>query len=203
MEDVYYNPTPYQQEPNNLMIINQKLKDLEEQVSSLQKKLDDNALKTPEVHYHYSFDQLKIEKLEGTMNIGMPSQPGASSPEDFTIEDQIIQRPSVAGPKQPTDQYEQALENELMHYTEQILASRKQSEEWVMMPQDMEALILKDIRQQLPDRITYYMKRANKGAMSPEEAYASALTACKKDIDKALQLFLANQMNKGADMNEV
>lgn len=201
MEDVYYNPLPYPPEQFTPQL-KQKLRELEDQVEALQKQLND-TLKTPEVHYHYSFDQLKIERLEGTLNIGMPSQSDASSLDDFTVEDQSIHAPSASGGPLPATPLNRIIENELIQYTEQILTARKQSDEWVMMPHDMEQLIINDIKQQLPERIAYYMKRAANGAMSEEDAKATALQACKKDIDKALKLFLSKQMNKGADINEI
>lgn len=200
MENGYYTPMPHQPDPYSAQL-RQKLMDLEEKVETLQKKLDD-TLKTPEIHYHYTFEQLKIEKLEGTLNIGMPSQNDESSIEDFTVEDQTVQGPTAQGPGHNVTMHRD-IENELIQYTEQVLTTRKQNDEWVMMPQDMGKMILDDIKQQLPDRVAYYMKQANSGAVSPEEAKAIAFNACKKDIDKALQLFLSNQMNKGAEINEV
>lgn len=105
----------------------------------------------------YKFDQLKVETLEGTLNIGLnPSD--LSGIEDFAVQNQSLNTP--LSPKQQMQRsmkIEEAvyryLETDLPHLVESV-----QNELGIQSNDSYLAFIKQDIIKQLPNRIEYHLK---------------------------------------------
>lgn len=177
-----------------------KLSQFEKIIKTL--KVDIQALKEkPPINIErmeYKFDQLKIEQLDGTLNIGL-------NPADLNgIEDLDVPKPSshksiLNNPKfreqlkERLDQYVSKDLNSVIHDTESQLGTR-------LDPNYVE-FIIQDIHKQIPQKVNYYanlLAGQNHGNISEEELLNQAFNKMKADIDQAVFMFvskLPNNMN--------
>jgi spore germination protein PC len=128
---------------------------------------------------NYQFDQLKIEKLEGTLNIGISPNPGKSI-EDFSIDGQTLNERSVEF-NQETNYFRQIQKN-INHYLDTELPEELQnlSKQYnLVLDYEKHTFIIEDLRKQIDDRIRYY---------NSEEAITEKV---KKDILGGLNQYLS------------
>ncbi|SER86138.1 spore germination protein PC [Gracilibacillus ureilyticus] len=122
-----------------------EINSLETRISQLEQK--EGSPKTTIEKLEYHFDQLKIERLDGTLHIGI-------SPEDLNQTDDF----SLPFPNHPSPNYLQ----ELNQYTETELPQfigQLEEEYQYRLTDDYRKILLDDIRKQLPGRISYYASR--------------------------------------------
>lgn len=196
MNESYY-PISYQN-PQQIESLIQRIASLEKEFETLQASLNETSAQ-PEVHYHYTFEQMKIEKLEGTLTIGTPASSDGQPFEDLAIEDQRIE-----GPANLSDIKNNftPMTRDLITYTQKVIKNSEEKDINLKIPGEMKQLILKDIQSQLPERLSHYLKQGRYNGLSQEQANEKAVAACQKDIDKAIQLFLLNYNNQGGDKND-
>ncbi|WP_042162725.1 spore germination protein GerPC [Paenibacillus gorillae] len=214
-----------QQQPNGyspwhawLHEVQTRLSRQEEQIRSLETKLSAvieqlqqlEAKPTYNIeNLQYHFDQLKVEKLEGTLNIGM-TPPGSESPpgeiEQLSAAKQNvfpsaapgITPPPAGGPYSDV----QAQMNQYLDTTAPQKLMQMESDIGLSLDPYHRRLIINDIRKQLPTRIHYYMQTAAKdhdGAPLNAEAEAAfkadVITKTARDTDAALQQYLHQLQN--------
>lgn len=204
-------PSPWQvwsyEVHRRLLQHQQQLERLEKQVSDLTEQLKGlegkPAYAIERLEYH--FDQLKVEKLEGTLNIGMtPPAVGANG------ETEGIDQFSVGGPLSfPTAGPSAAPQGDpLMPDIEMIVngyldgegyAHLHELENEFGLPLDPyhKQMIIEDIRRQLPDRIRFYVRQTKPSGepMDREQAGSAARIAADKTIRDAKSA-LAAYMSK-------
>ncbi|GGG56569.1 spore germination protein GerPC [Paenibacillus radicis (ex Gao et al. 2016)] len=209
-----------QQQPNGyspwhawLHEVQARLSRQEEQIRSLEMKLSAvcdqlQQLETKPTYnienLQYHFDQLKVEKLEGTLNIGM-TPPGSESPpgdiEQLSAKKQNvfpsaaagISPPSAGGPYSDV----QAQMNQYLDTMAPQKLMQMESDIGLTLDPYHRRLIINDIRKQLPTRIHYYMQTAAKDqAGTPLDADGEAafkadiFAKTSRDADAALQQYL-------------
>ncbi|SDJ87807.1 spore germination protein GerPC [Sediminibacillus albus] len=137
-----------------------RIRDLETRVTELENKKT-NQTNVERIDYH--FDQLKIERLDGTLHIGL-SPDGLSNIEDMVVDqNQPYREQSTAAPSQ---QVVSALDQYVATETPKILHQLSQKYNHQLSPQQME-MVINDIRKQLPDRVAYHMEnRENESDLS-------------------------------------
>src|SRR5690606_11428861 len=132
-----------------------KLKVLERKINDLEAKITENpSTNVEKIEYH--FDQLKIETLEGTLNIGL-------SPQGLTSADEIsIPNPNV---KQRTKAEQspvvQQIQGELQPFFQRELPEKFKEfaeHQQKSLPLGFEHMIYEDIFRQLPERIQHYIQ---------------------------------------------
>lgn len=151
----------------------------------------------PAIHVgtiEYKFDQLKVEKLDGTLNIGL-------NPSDLSgIEDFAVQNQSLNTPLSPKAQMQRSMKIEevIYRYLETDLPQIIEETQRTLMIQPNESylsFIKQDIIKQLPNRIDYHLKahidedRSSKNDHTDEEIIIEAL---KKEIQNGVFVFLNN-----------
>ncbi|ATH95001.1 spore gernimation protein GerPC [Bacillus glycinifermentans] len=170
-----------------------QIQQLERQMIAIQTEL--NRMKenpgTRIDRVEYKFDQLKIERLEGTLNIGL------NPAEQEQIENfQIGQQPPEIGMLQKemdgqllqharllVDAY---LNEEIPHHLEQ-LESRYDSK----LDETNRHHIIEDIRKQIDSRLRYYAKHLKPGEFGNPREHAEKLAEhVKRDIIRAIEHFL-------------
>jgi spore germination protein PC len=135
----------------------------------------------------YKFDQLKVETLEGTLNIGL-------NPADLdNIEDFAVENQSMKTPMSPKSQMQRSMkiEESIYRYIEIELPELfKQTQEQLNIQLDDSYLgfIKQDIMKQLPARIDYHLKAAERdGGDHIEENIIEQL---KQEIKKGIMIFI-------------
>lgn len=174
-----------------------RLKQLENLIQTLEEEIKGLKSKTPinVEKIEYKFDQLKIETLEGTLNIGL-------NPTDLEGMDEF----SVSGkqlahsPLSPAEkmQYTMRIEEPIIHFLETDVKSIIQQYEQdnnFQLDESYVAFIQNDVKQQLPNRIEFYLNQLPIDQRTPEKLEQSEkqiVELIKNDIQKGIQVFLNN-----------
>lgn len=151
----------------------------------------------------YSFDQLKIERLEGTLNIGL-------NPNDLAgIEDFAVENKQLTNPLAPQEQMKRSLkiEEEIYRYMEtdlpQVIEDAKQKLN-IQTGESYLSFIKEDIIKQLPTRIDAHLK-ANKprnGSVDEKEWDKKIIQLLKQEIQNGVHVFLGNLPENLKGMNK-
>lgn len=185
---------------------NQKIKKLELMVEKLENTVNDIKQKpnTNIERIEYKFDQLKIETLEGTLNIGLnPSDTG--SIDDFSVSNDKMQVP-------PFNQFNQGIvdevRGELIVYLEDEcidVLNKLEVNHGFKLDDSYRNFVIDDIYKQLDSRIEFYL---NQQMQNPTFARSdnktikrTVVTNLKKDIENAIDAFISNLPDnmKGGD----
>ena len=175
----------------------QRILTLEAEISSLRAKIqqmtDQRSVTIEKIEY--KFDQLKIEKLDGTLNIGVNpgeveefidstiSNMGSSTPATFTAE----QREMVTS--QITAEVSAFIDRELSE-----LITQHETQTGARFEGQYDNFIREDLFKQLPERIEFYLNHHpyNKSIEQANEYTERIIEQIKTDISQAIYHFLQN-----------
>lgn len=145
----------------------------------------------------YHFDQLKIERLDGTLNIGL-------NPQDFQEMDEF----SIPTPHFRKEQSEKSkvqlnqLQDKFNTYLEKelpLFIEKAKKEMGLELDESYAAFIQEDIRRQLPERLAFYSQKLAKTrrnlSVNEEEQEIYQMTI--HDIQQAIYAFLRQFPMKG------
>jgi spore germination protein PC len=141
----------------------------------------------------YKFDQLKVETLEGTLNIGL-------NPSDLSgIEDFSVQNQSLTTPYSPKHQMQRSMkiEEAIYRYLETDLPQLVENaqRELAVQPNDEYLSFIKqDIIKQLPIRIEHHLTSNSTSSRTPENAPADdkIIEALMQEIQNGVFVFFSN-----------
>ena len=142
----------------------------------------------------YKFDQLKVETLEGTLNIGL-------NPTDLNeIDDFSVDQKAVNVPIPPKQLFKRTieLENTLYQYLETDLEQiyrDAQTNLGITVDDSYFTFIKDDIKKQLSGRVAYHLKElssTNRGEELSPEINANVIELLKQEIQNGVFLFLKN-----------
>lgn len=190
-------PYPFQQLQDMLQWQYQKLQELEYKVKQLENDMEKLSKQRPMTveKIEYKFDQLKIEKLEGTLHIGV--SPGG----DKTIEDL-----SVDGDPVETITYNKDLYQCVNRRIEEYLSDecpayiRSMEEKYQMIiGNDYRNTMIKDIRGQVDKRIENYIQSMPIGdgtREDPNQKEQAIFEKLKSDIEIAIDRHIQKQKRR-------
>jgi spore germination protein PC len=173
----------------------QKVQQMTEQLAGLQKQLEDIKNKPP-LHIEYHFDQLKVNRLDGTLNVGLSPQ-GIQGIESF-------EAPDPASWKVTSDQSEETeppirdLQNEMKAYindnsTNVLIAMERQY--GVPLEEDHRQRVLDDVKNQINERVHYYARIApypSKGTVEELQKWRDTIKEkTQRDIHGAFSDYLS------------
>lgn len=181
---------------------NQRILQLEQAIGTLQKQM--NSLKeapsTKIDRIEYKFDQLKIETLEGTLNIGLnPLSP------DHQIEDFSISQSDLTPPNR--NAHIKELGDEI--YEETLTLLEGNGHDWICdlarekginLHESYYDFITEDIKKQLEERILFHLQQQD-DEQPREEKKESIKTQITQDMKRGIDAFLTHlpQSFKGAE----
>ncbi|TYS15873.1 spore gernimation protein [Rossellomorea vietnamensis] len=167
------------------------IQELQQEVSALKEKPSINV-----ESIEYRFDQLKVETLEGTLNIGLnPSD--LEKIEDFAVEGQ------PAGPTPPVKQVDmEDMQKSLMPRVNDYIQkevpgiiSDTELQLGISLDESYYELIKEDIKKQMPQRIQFYLQSmpVYQERQQGEPAWEEKIfTKVKSDIVNAIHAFMSN-----------
>lgn len=175
----------------------EQIKKLKDEISSLQEKMDQlRESKTTNIDkIEYKFDQLKIERLEGTLNIGLSPQ-GMTDPDTFENLS-VNQNPTASLPilQQYPDLYptlkngvQQFMGMDCQKYIDECAAKYN-----INLSGPHRTFIIQDIERQLDERLHYHIKQAAHNHLrdsSPEDIIKFVSSSVQKDILNAIDAFI-------------
>jgi spore germination protein PC len=172
----------------------QRIIGLEKSIQQMAEELKQLKEK-PTIHVdkiEYKFDQLKVETLEGTLNIGL-------NPSDMQgIEDFAVKNNTLNTPPNPKVQMQRSMEIEetIFNYLEadlpeliQVTGSRVN----IQPNESYLSFIKEDIKKQLPTRIDFHLKSTASNDLSEESIKMSnenIIELLKKEIQNGVSVFL-------------
>lgn len=157
-----------------------KLQELEAKIAQLQQEVD--ALKKQRTmtveKIEYKFDQLKIEKLDGTLHIGISPDVGKSI-EDFSVDGQEVQTSQLCSDvrtriRKRIDDYLEQFGRSYIHSLE--------NDYRIVLGNDYVTMMIQDLKGQMDKRIDHYM-----ASMTEDVSSASAQQAKEEKIVDKIQ----------------
>ncbi|MCT2535609.1 spore germination protein GerPC [Aquibacillus koreensis] len=172
-----------------------KLEQLEARVHKLENDQTNKHHTTIE-KLEYNFDQLKIERLDGTLHIGI-------SPDDLSKIDDVAfpQSPPTSIPNNQSAMKHQLIADLDIYLNEQgpHLLQQYANNYNYPMNDSFQALMLDDVRKQLPERIKYYEEEAhnNRHVTTEKDSRHYIFDQIKREIDYSLKKFFEQDQSKG------
>ncbi|WP_096155196.1 spore germination protein GerPC [Bacillus sp. FJAT-45066] len=207
---MYYQQQPYfyesQQQMKQMQEIVEKqhkqiqtleklLKTMQQEIIQLKEKPTMNIERI-----EYKFDQLKVETLEGTLNIGLT--PGSTG----EIEDFIVTQDNMQVPVQKrSENVAKLVEEDLRNYLEKDASNAINTvaaNQGRQLDVHYSDFMIQDIKSQLPKRINQYLNQitpeAIKQNLSDDEIRKMTVQQLKTDMTKAFSTFIQTiPSNKG------
>jgi spore germination protein PC len=181
----------------------QKMNQLEKMIEQLQSEMTSLKQQRPTniEKIEYNFDQLKVEKLEGILNIGL-SPNGSKSIEDFAVNHQAAQDLSV---QSRHDELFQPILHRVHQYLDTEIPNKiKLLEEKYdcMLDETYRRFIIQDVKKQLDQRIRHYLHQMDEEVTTHDTAFIQQ-TIIKKmehDIGIAIEEYIKNLPQGGATL---
>ncbi|PFA24698.1 MULTISPECIES: spore germination protein GerPC [Bacillus cereus group] len=169
---------------------------LEEQVRKLTEELDELKSRPSSSigKVEYKFDQLKVENLNGTLNIGLnPFGAHSQQIEDFQVDTETLK---VNPETQTNPDFYQDIIQEMHRYLDEEAYSRIlhfEQEERTPLDDMYRQMMIDDIKKQMEHRLPYYLSQVQPYediTSNPQYMKDVIIQAMKQDIDKAFLSFI-------------
>ena len=199
-----FYPQSYFQKLNDYLAWQtERIRLLETRLNQLAQEVD--ALKSQRaVHIdriEYNFDQLKVDKLEGTLNVGLsPAGLGDKSLDDVSVGGQVIRTNTAkseafARIRSTVDQYlDTQAPEELQQFENQFQ---------IQLGDSFRKLMIEDLRRQTGERIKHYIQHLvdpNQLELTPEqEQEITALV--EADIRAGMEAYIRKKQVNGDELN--
>jgi len=174
---------------------------LEEQVQTLRKELDELKGRPSSSigKVEYKFDQLKVENLNGTLNIGLnPFATKGQQIEDFQVDTETLK---VNPETQTTPDFYQGIIQEMHRYLDEEAYNRIlhfEQEQRTPLDDMYRQMMIDDIKKQMEHRLPYYLSQVQpyeEITSDPQYMKDAIIQAMKQDIDKAFLSFIQHIPN--------
>ncbi|WP_071459110.1 spore germination protein GerPC [Bacillus massilinigeriensis] len=172
----------------------EKISKLERTVKEMRKEMKGLKERPPMQvgNIEYKFDQLKVERLEGTLSIGLnPSD--LQGLEDFSVDNKQVKAPS------PKDMFYRSMdiEQEISTFIDtEVPAIFHKSKDLLGIEVDDSYLpfIQEDLKRQIPNRIAAYTSELPEktGEGKEETVYSNIIIKLKTEIENGIHQFLQN-----------
>lgn len=178
-----------QQQQEKINALETQLAQLTEQIEELKQRPSSSIGKV-----EYKFDQLKVENLNGTLNIGLNPFTGKGEMiEDFNVETETLK---VNPETQVNPDFYQDIIQEMHRYLDEEAYSRIlhfEQEERTPLDDMYRQMMIDDIKQQMEHRLPYYLSQIQPHpeiTSNPQYMKSVIIQAMKQDIDKAFLSFI-------------
>lgn len=186
----------FQQLNDYLQSQNAKMEKMKKMIEQLHH--DVNELKEKQVptviKNEYKFDLLKVERLEGTLNIGINPKSSDASIEEFAINQSMDIPTAAQQPPRLFDRVRQEIYRYLDHDALQVL-ERIENECGYPLDDAYRSFIMADIKKQIDHRIRHYLNQMDTEALEPEQIAAweqKTVQRVKRDIERTCETFVKN-----------
>ncbi|WP_433946652.1 spore germination protein GerPC [Paenibacillus sp. SN-8-1] len=195
------HPYYYQQLASQLQSITARLDQLEASIKGLSQAIDEMkssaTASTGGVQYH--FDLLKIEKLEGTLNIGTTPGNGQSI-EHIAVGDKQTPSSDHKDVKDAgLEEINRRAKEQVMCFLDEevpVLFNNMLAAHQLNLTDAYKQQVMDDIRRQIDDRIQIYAKQVNDlpDLSDQEQKIAMVTTQLKRDIQTALNTHIKHTL---------
>ncbi|MFC5403974.1 spore germination protein GerPC [Cohnella soli] len=198
----YVYPHDWQSLLQRLYMTEAALRGVTDQVAGMQKRIDELAAKQP-IHIEYHFDQLKVNRLEGTLNVGISPQ-GIPDIEQLSTPDpscfQVQTGPGDNDSDQPPDEVIKSLQRtaleEMGANAENVLLEMEKQFEYPLGA-DHRRKVVQDVENQVGGRVHYYARKTKYPASGTDqekrEWSEGVLAKTRADVKSAFSDYLTKQ----------
>ncbi|MDT8860287.1 spore germination protein GerPC [Alkalihalobacillus sp. MEB130] len=200
----YWNNAYFQQVNGYMQMLHDRISTLEKSLLDLQKELADHKQNQQPTSIEYKFDQLKVETLEGTLNIGLSPQSANEAIDDFQVQNHQLNVPR-------SKEYPTAFENirtEIYHYLDHecvpVIEELEHRYQFPLQP-EYRHFIINDVKNQMDQRICHYLNQMNIEQLTKEqieELEYQTKSKVKDDINKTFELFIQNLPKETGGANQ-
>ncbi|WP_163537104.1 spore germination protein GerPC [Gracilibacillus sp. YIM 98692] len=173
-QNLYYYLSQLQQQMNQL---HDHINSLEARLKQIEQS-SSNKTNIEKLEYH--FDQLKIERLDGTLHIGVTPDE-LQQMDDFSLPLQQSMPPTIQ------EEINQYMENEIPSYIQELEQEYQHS-----LDNQFRQALIDDIKKQLPQRIEYY-QQAN---MPPNQLHQHVTSNVKNEMIQGLRKWFTQHSKK-------
>ncbi|PYI55738.1 spore germination protein GerPC [Paenibacillus flagellatus] len=174
-----------------------QMQELESKIGQLQKEIETlKQQRTMTVEkIEYKFDQLKIEKLDGTLHIGVSPDVGKTI-EDFSVDGADVT--DDAGQQEARDRIRARLDDYLSGEGDGLIRGLER-QYGVDLGDDYRGFIVQDIRTQLDRRIEHYWNAVQEpvGSERPGDKEDTIVDKLLTDIRTAIERHIRQKSDKG------
>ncbi|OXS57069.1 spore germination protein GerPC [Rossellomorea vietnamensis] len=197
-----YYMTP-QQLYQYIDMLNSRIVALEKKVDELSQELT-TIKDTPKINVEkieYKFDQLKVESLDGTLNIGLNPSNLKDTIEDLAVDQNV----NVDSIKDLTP-YKERITKEIQAYIQTEVPSLIQDNEMQFqrsLDPSYYEMVQQDLLNQMPQRIDFYLENIPhvESKQSEGEWERKIISKIKQDIQTALFSFMSQMPENMEGMN--
>lgn len=173
----------------------QKLLELESKIGHMQQEIDTlKKQRTVNVEkIEYKFDQLKIEKLDGTLHIGISPDVGKSI-EDFSVNGSEVMTTTddTEAISRIRDRLDQYLDEEA-----RALIREQEGNYRIVLGKEYTDFMIQDMKGQMDKRIEHYWKSVQEDPRSRRTKEDVIVDKIKDDIAVAVRQHLQQKKSKG------
>ncbi|WP_158211549.1 spore germination protein GerPC [Alkalihalobacterium alkalinitrilicum] len=175
-----------QAQNERILQLEQQLMQMREELTQLKQSPPGNNIDRIE----YKFDQLKIERLEGTLNIGLTPNGGTSPIEDFNVNQNEL---SVSAFAHMHPETVQAIQHQIYHYLDHechpLIQSLEQKHNYQMDP-PYRNFIIGDVKKQIDQRIHHYLNQVQGNQYDVKQVEQMTVNKVKEDIGNTFDAFI-------------
>ncbi|WP_221564883.1 spore germination protein GerPC [Alkalihalobacillus sp. TS-13] len=204
MSNNYYLEQRIQQLEAIIRQLQDKTQSIETLVQGMQNEVE-QLKDSPQTSIEYNFDQLKIETLEGTLNIGLsPGGNGLENIEDLGVNGKKIQvnkknEPEIQKPF--TDEIYNWIDQGVAHYLNHDIYSDIQKVEkraGIKLQESQIKLVVEDIKKQMGIRLPHYVMSLDPENIqrNPNQEADRIMKQIKKDIVNGIEIYMNNEKKK-------
>ncbi|MGP4079568.1 spore germination protein GerPC [Pseudalkalibacillus sp. R45] len=204
MSNNYYLEQRIQQLEETIRQLHARTDSIESIVSGLQNEIA-QLKESPQTSIEYKFDQLKIETLEGTLNIGLsPGGNGLENIEDLGVNGKKVQVNKQNEPetqKPFTDEMYNWIDQGVAHYLNKDIYSDIQKVEkraGIKLQESQVKLVVEDIKKQMGIRLPHYVMSLDPENIqrNPNKEVDRLMEQIKKDIVRGIEIYMNNERKK-------
>lgn len=199
-----------QQLNEHLHLQTRQIQEMEKSIQQIVKEVNQLKEKSAQptvIRNEYKFDLLKVEKLSGTLNIGIKPESKDSSIEEFAVGQSMDVR-SVE--KEYPELYESIQQQITEYLSHDAYRTLQVYENKYHYPLDdpYRNFIIEDVKKQIDGRIRYYINQIRPKPMEPEQLTQmepeqltqmeqQVVEWLKRDIERTFETFIKNLPKKG------
>jgi spore germination protein PC len=183
----------------------ERLNELAEQVKELKRQMKELASQPKSIEYN--FEQLKIEKLEGTLHIGLGhSGDSKDMIEQLTVGQNTVQTPAA----QQNNSVENAAFRDMLKSMDEFFVKEApdylrslESASKLELDESYRIFILDDVHRQVPARLKHYIAKYQPG---DDRGRQEIIQKTKEDIFRGIETFmihLKDSKSTGGKNNEI
>ncbi|KEK24860.1 spore germination protein GerPC [Bacillus gaemokensis] len=197
-QDIYTYLYQFQQvlqkQQETIHILEEQVRTLTEELAKLKSRPSSSIGKV-----EYKFDQLKVENLNGTLNIGLnPFAKKGQQIEDFEVDTETLK---VNPETQTNPDFYQGIIQEMHCYLDEEAYNRIlhfERAERTPLDDMYRQMMIDDIKKQMEHRLPYYLSQVQPYediTSDPQYLHDVIIQAMKQDIDKAFLSFIQHIPN--------